>query len=89
MVTFKNLEFNTGDITKGTTVRVEYEYDGDSSTITHVSPSCGCTANCRKEGNNKIVADFTATDTGNFSKNINVFFENKATLQLKIVGKGV
>ena len=89
MVTFENLEVNVGEMKKNSTKKIEYIYTGDSSEISAVSPTCGCTANCRKEGDNKIVADFTATVEGPFEKWINVFFTNKSIIKLKIEGVGV
>lgn len=77
---------NTVNISKnlspGETYKVIFEFDGDPSVIAHVSPACGCTANC-KVVENTIQADYTdqtspkaAKGIYDFSKNINVFYNN-------------
>lgn len=69
-------------LSPGEVYKVVFEFEGDPAEIAHVSPSCGCTANCVVVGNT-IQAEYTdktssAAQKGiyDFSKNINVFYKN-------------
>ena len=87
MVSFKNTIVNLGDVAINTKHDIIYEFTGDASEISSVNATCGCTASVKKESD-KITAVFTVTNTGEFTKTINVFFTNKSVLNLSIKGNG-
>lgn len=79
----------------GETRRVEFKITGNPEDIVHIQPGCGCTANCRVEGN-ILVADYTdqigpqilktdwkksyPTNKAAFSKKITVFLKDDKNL---------
>ena len=82
-------------MSSGETRRVEFKITGNPEDIVHIQPGCGCTANCRVEGN-LLVADYTdqlgpqilktdwkkayPTNKAPFSKKITVFFKDDKNL---------
>lgn len=99
MITFKESHINIpGLLAPGAIVPLKFEFEGNPEEIEKISPSCGCTANCKKEGNS-IIATFTENDavnqnkahypTGvfNFNKTINVFMTDKTTHKLTFSGQ--
>jgi hypothetical protein len=69
-------------LSPGEKYTIVFEFDGDPTEIAHLSPGCGCTANCKVVGNT-IQAEYTdqtsstaAKGTYDFSKGINVFFKD-------------
>lgn len=96
MVTFKSTTFEFDKpIEKGSSNTVVWEFEGDPSKIVHIQPNCGCTANCKVDGN-KIVAEYTdnvgvsidpniidshyPSGKATFEKRITVFLEDKEDL---------
>jgi hypothetical protein len=91
MITFKNPTITLEPIlTKGEVRTIEFEFEGDENLIQSISPSCGCTADCKWQNTgNKVICKFTESDgakqdpknypTGlfNFSKSINVFLKSE------------
>jgi len=98
MITFKEPHIDITEMLKpGAVVPLEFKFDGDPNEIKTISPSCGCTADCKKVGN-KIVATFTengaaTVDKNNFptgiytfKKTINVFMTDKTSEKLTFSG---
>jgi len=96
MVAFKSTVFEFSDpIEKGSVNTVFWEFDGDPSKIVHIQPNCGCTAECKVEGN-RIIAKYTdnvgtsinpdivkthyPSGKAAFEKQITVFMEDKENL---------
>lgn len=99
VIKFKTLEHNFGEIEKGKTVHVDFEFTntGDEElVITEVKPSCGCTTaemskkNYAPKESGKIPITFdSARFAGNIEKTISVVSNdaNNGRLQLKLKGK--
>lgn len=86
MITFNYTHLNIpGKITPGQVIPLEFPFTGDSSEISQVAPSCGCTANCDIKSD-KITAIFTNTEVTSFTKTINVFLKDKSTIKLTFSG---
>lgn len=96
MITFNSTTFEFNEpIEKGSVHAIEWEFVGDPTKIIHIQPNCGCTANCKVDGN-KIVGEYTdnvgvsidpnVIDThypsgkASFEKRITVFLEDKEDL---------
>lgn len=96
MVVFNSTTFEFDQpIEKGSNNTVFWEFTGDPTKIVHIQPSCGCTANCKVEGN-KIVGEYTdnvgvsidpnvidihyPSGKASFEKRITVFLEDKEDL---------
>lgn len=96
MITFKSTSFEFNEpIEKGSVNTVFWEFDGDGKKIVHIQPNCGCTANCKVEGN-RIIGEYTdnvgvSIDPGvidthypsgkaTFEKRLTVFLEDKEDL---------
>ena len=96
MVAFKSTVFEFSDpIEKASVHPIVWEFDGDPSKIVHIQPNCGCTANCKVEGNT-IVGEYTdnvavtidpavidlhyPSGKASFEKRITVFLEDKEDL---------
>lgn len=58
MIEFKENPLDIGEIEKNSTTLVTFEFTGDPEDIVHMSPGCGCTAQCTVVGNT-IQAWFT------------------------------
>ncbi len=70
----------------GQKYEVRFDFEGDGSEIVHIAPGCGCTANCRVEGN-QVVADYTdmtssSVNSGiyDFAKTLRVFLKDDQEL---------
>lgn len=87
MVYFNKTEIDLGTVALNSVHNLEYEFTGDASEIQEVKATCGCTAKITKQSN-KVTAQFTANNTGAFTKTINVFFVNRAVIPLTIKGIG-
>lgn len=98
MIVFKSTVFEfENPIEKGSTNSVFWEFEGEPSKIVHIQPGCGCTANCRVDGN-KIIGDYnenvatsidpTVIDThypsgkASFEKRLTIFLEDKEDLYI-------
>lgn len=96
MVTFKSTTFEFNQpIEKGSINTVTWEFEGDPTKIVHIQAGCGCTANCKVEGNT-IVAEYTdnvgvsidpliidshyPSGKATFEKRVTVFLEDKEDL---------
>jgi len=98
MITFKETHIDIpGLLAPGAIVPIKFEFEGNPEDIKTVSPSCGCTADCKKQGNT-VVATFTEKDAinvnkahypkgvYNFTKTINVFLVDQTTIKLTFSG---
>ena len=69
---------------------VVWEFEGDPEDIVHIQPGCGCTANCRVDGN-KLIAQYTDTESSKLDKdkitkaypNLRYPFSKSVTVYLK------
>lgn len=92
MIQFKNLKADLGEIKPGSTNKVIWEFEGNEEDIVKIQPGCGCTADCKVEGNT-IIAMFTESDRGTklqypsgsypVSKNVTVYLKDSEDLQIE------
>lgn len=104
MILFENTEVTVPTvISPGKSVDVKFKIIGDASQIKSMTPSCGCTANVRIEGD-YVIATFTDTEAVrltpqqikayykngvyHYAKSINVNLkDNQASIKLKFNGQ--
>ena len=96
MISFKQPDYVFEEVLEPTKQYVvSYEFEGDPSTVVHIEPGCGCTAQAKVEGNH-ITAVYTEnvaasidmstarkhypSGTVEFSKYMNVFVEDEEDL---------
>lgn len=69
MIEFKENPLAIGEIEKGSTVLVTFEFTGDPEDIVFINAECGCTAQCTVVGNT-IQAEYTDHDTKNIDPKV-------------------